>query len=238
MRSYFEYCFKPGCGLPGVTLLGTQEEWDLLATTWARLPEVLRLDELCRAEHEGGAAADPHAHGALRDWMQRSAAVLRQLQATRAGAADVAWWTRIVHAQQRTVMMGSMSNNVGFFSGWLAELVLYTADGGLASLPLRWRDFPSSLAGVPVSTDNTKALVIAGMPGFTMIAPPAVGAGGAAEAVRAAVGRSTAQQQATVPAVHRDLAAAPSEAAGNGAVWGIAAVAAWAVIDEAGVVAK
>ena len=236
VRSYFEYGCSCTCGLPGVTLRGTQEDWDLLVTAWTRLPHILRLDELCATAQEGGSSKDPRAHIALRNWFGRASTVLRQLQATRTGAADISWWARMVHAEQKSVMEGSSTMKQNFFSGWLAELVLYTKDGRIASLPMRWKYFPSSMAGVPVSAFGKDVLVIAGTPGFTLIMPPTASAGGAtvAEADAGAAGA----EQAGFVACDYTTAGASEPASIEGAIWGISAVAGWTVIDAEGVVCK
>ena len=234
VRSYFDYGFMATCGLPGVTLRGTQEDWDLLVAAWTRLPRILRLDELCVATRAGGISNNPEAHIRLRDWFERTAAVLRQLQATRAGTADVTWWARMVHATQKKTMEGSNTHMRNFFSGWLAELVLYDKSGNIASLPMRWEDFPSSMAGLPVDAAGTKVLVLAGTPGFTCIAPSSATAG----AVTMAEAGTADADQAGVETSDSTSAGASEPESSEGTIWGITAVAGWTVIHAEGVECK
>ena len=149
LKEYFEYReFLCICGIPGVEMLGSEEDWVKLGEKLNDLREILKpiQDEIRLTE----------------EWWSNAEVVFQKLLETYRGEPDKQWWDRILHHEGAG---GYGTSNRGY-TGWLvhlAEGTTYRVDhsdltDGLVSVPLE--------ISHPGGTDI--GILVAGMLGFTV----------------------------------------------------------------------
>lgn len=144
-KEYFEYRAMMLCGLPGVSMLGTEEDWSRLVEKLEKVEEFLQPieDEL-----------------ELGGWFNSSRVVLNNLLETYQGNPDKDWWSRIMDIH---VSYGSGGGTT--VSGWFVTSFLGVWTGDL-------KDVPSGVNVVPLTlTDGTKeeqSALAAGLTGYTI----------------------------------------------------------------------
>ena len=80
-KEYFEYRAMFCCGIPGVTMLGTEDDWKRLIDKLEQVEDLLRpIDQVLQ----------------MADWFATSKAVLKNLLETYQGNPDKDWWSRIM----------------------------------------------------------------------------------------------------------------------------------------------
>ena len=80
-KEYFEYKMMLGCGIPGLVMLGSEEDWSNLLGKLAEVEELLTpLEGVLQ----------------LGDWFKSCQAVLKNLLETYRGHPDKNWWSRIM----------------------------------------------------------------------------------------------------------------------------------------------
>ena len=80
-KEYFEYRMMLMCGIPGVVMLGSEDDWLSLLEKLVKVEELLKpLEDVLQ----------------LGDWFKSSQAVLQNLLETYRGNPDKDWWSRIV----------------------------------------------------------------------------------------------------------------------------------------------
>ena len=134
------------CGIPGVEMLGTEEDWQSLLS---KLEALKTLLEPIRKDL-----------GLRNTWWSVVQEVFEKLLATYRGTPDYDWWSRIVTRE------GFGSGPSGY-TGWITKFMEMTED------PKEVDEFTSGLVTVPLTIahpsglEDTAALV-AGCLGFTI----------------------------------------------------------------------
>ena len=146
LQEFFEYEMMLLCGIPGVEMLGTEEDWKRLQSklkVLRTLLEPIENDIVLTAE-----------------WWALAEDVFCKLLATYLGEPDKDWWSRII----TTEPFGSGAQCK--YGGWIAQFM----EGAKS---LNYDDFSSGLVTVPLTiahpsgVEDTAALV-AGTLGFTV----------------------------------------------------------------------
>ena len=145
-QEFFDYRMLCGCGIPGVEMLGTEEDWKRLQSKLKVLKTLLEP-----IENDIGLTAERWA---------LAEDVFCKLLATYQGEPDKDWWSRIIS----TIPYASGIHAPG--GGWITEFM----EG---SQNVKARNFSSGLVKVPLTitdpsgVEDTAALV-AGTLGFTV----------------------------------------------------------------------
>eukprot|EP01133_Synstelium_polycarpum_P012347 gene12347-14479_t len=105
IKSYFDYDMRTYCGLPKVTLYGSQDDWQDVKVRAARLTEF---------EIPSG--------NLMTKWLDMLSPVLDQFIATASQCPDPLWWNRIVKN------IGGESGK-HLISGWITVFTVFTEDG-------------------------------------------------------------------------------------------------------------
>ena len=80
-KEFFEYRMMLGCGIPGVVMLGSEDDWLRLLEKLVKVKKLLKpLEDVLQ----------------LKDWFKSSQTVLKNLLETYRGNPDKDWWSRIV----------------------------------------------------------------------------------------------------------------------------------------------
>jgi len=144
VQKYFDYAFGTLCGIPGVEMTGTQEDWEKLIEKLDKMEALLQpiMGDL-----------------QLEQWFGIAKKVLTNLLDTYQGQPDKEWWGHIL-SWNATYGSGARQ----WWSGWMPEFLL--ANG---SKP---KDFPRGVVSVPVKIfDNgieDEGVLVAGTVGFTV----------------------------------------------------------------------
>merc|ERR1711874_515966 len=144
-KEYFEYRMLSMCGIPGVVMLGSEDDWLRLLEKLVKVEELLKpLEKVLQ----------------LKDWFNSSQAVLKDLLDTYRGNPDKDWWSRIMDIH-RTFGSGGGTN----FTGW------FVADFLGVRYP-ELEDIPSGINVVPLTiTDGfyeEQSALVAGVTGYTI----------------------------------------------------------------------
>jgi len=143
-KEFFEYRMMLGCGIPGVVMLGSEDDWLRLLEKLVKVKKLLKpLEDVLQ----------------LKDWFKSSQAVLKNLLETYRGNPDKDWWSRIVVEEP-------------FGSGAQTQLSGWFVTNFLGMSFAEWRDIPSGINVVPLTitdggTEEQSALV-AGVTGYTI----------------------------------------------------------------------
>jgi len=145
-KEYFDYRMSFLCGIPGVVMDGSENDWKLLLQKHQKLEKFLEpIDDVLK----------------LSDWFKSSRRVLEKLLDTYQGNPDTDWWGKIIF-RQTTYGSGGRDD----YGGWFISDFLGL--GGLISTCLK--DIPSGINTVPLTiNDNgheTKADLVAGVTGY------------------------------------------------------------------------
>ena len=148
VKKYFR--FRGGlcvCGIPGVEMLGTEEDWAKLSKKLEALGEILKpiADEI----------------GLSKEWWSHVELVFQKLLDTYRGQPDKHWWDRILHEE------GAKFYGQGRgYTGWLVHFVEGTTER------VEHRSLTSGLVSVPLEISfpggNDTGTLVAGMLGFTV----------------------------------------------------------------------
>jgi hypothetical protein len=148
MQKYFEYRMCTRCGIPGVEMKGTEQDWIKMITNTKKLEKLL---------------APILKNIELEEWFRKTIVMLWKLLETFQGNPDTEWWSHIL-SFNKTYGSGSRQ----WWSGWMIEFLnagyaetLKDFPSGVVSVPLKIKD----LIGQPV--EDTGELV-AGIFGFTV----------------------------------------------------------------------
>jgi len=150
VKNYFQFGMSTSCGIPGVEMKGTEEDWIKLVDKINRLESLL-------------APIMPYLH--LKDWFSTTKTVFVNLLDTYKGKPNTEWWGNILSWEER---WGSgMSPH---WSGWFPRFV------GATYHPGHFVDFPSDLVTVPLHiSDYNNAppveddgILMAGIVGFNV----------------------------------------------------------------------
>jgi len=80
-KEYFDYRMVCGCGIPGVTMVGTEEDWKALIEKHTELEKFLQpIEEVLK----------------LSAWFKSSKSVLEKLLQTYQGNPDRDWWSKLI----------------------------------------------------------------------------------------------------------------------------------------------
>lgn len=152
LQKYFTYGFSTCCGIPGVEMVGTEEDWRMLVEKTRKLERLLQplMEDLVVGE-------EWHKKN-LSGWFTSTLATLEQLVATCRGEPDREWWGHVL-SWNETYGSGARS----WWTGWMVDFLM----AGRAEGP---QDFQSGLVTVPVKiTDDPVSdtgRVVAGTVGF------------------------------------------------------------------------
>jgi len=145
MQKYFEYCCGTRCGIPGVEMKGTEQDWIKMITDTKKLDKLLVpiLEDI-----------------GLEEWFRKTIAMLQKLLETFQGNPDTKWWSHIL-SFNRTYGSGARR----WWSGWMIDFLNVR---GAES----FKAFPSGVVSVPLKikdqlVQDTGELV-AGTFGFTV----------------------------------------------------------------------
>lgn len=140
MKSYFSFGMSTKCGIPNITLLGTEGDWVLLRE---------------RAEQLGSLMLPEFSDY----WMPLLLPVLDEFVASYKGTVNHGFWQSMVKLRDT----GSGSGSHDFISGWMQILFPYNVDGQLNRDLRPWHemyfmgpeitDFPPLLSCAPVDWD-------------------------------------------------------------------------------------
>ncbi|KAF0469269.1 hypothetical protein F8M41_025618 [Gigaspora margarita] len=135
VKAYFDYKVMLLCGIPKVTLEGTEEDWTKLQEKVIKLRSLnLELDF----------------------WLDRLEPVISKLVDTYRGKVDEEFWSKVISVEE----FGSGSDRR--VTGWISAFFPYDCTGkALRSDSLDLDDFPDSLVEVPFTTDTKLSLKFA-----------------------------------------------------------------------------
>jgi len=143
MKEFFEYVMESKCGIPGVVMKGSEDDWKKLSIKLRKLEVLLKPIEK-EVELDG--------------WWDGCVQVCSNLVSTFQGNPDKDWWSRIV-AQD------PYGSGPCYVRGWFVTTFL-----GLHKVEVN--DLPSGLVTVPMTItdgDNQEAsAIVAGVAGFTL----------------------------------------------------------------------
>ena len=123
VQKYFDFCMRTRCGIPGVEMNGTLQDWKQLVTKTENLKSLLQpiVDEL-----------------GLQNWFIKTLNILEKLVDTFEGNPDKEWWGHIL-SWNETYGSGARS----WWSGWMIDFLM----AGKAEKP---QDFQSGVVSVPL----------------------------------------------------------------------------------------
>ena len=146
LQKYFSYSFGTECGIPGVEMLGTEQDWQQLLSQTAKLEKLLKpvMEDI-----------------GLERWFADTNTILTKLLETQRDQPDKDWWGHVLSWNER---YGSGSRS--WWSGWMIDFLL----AGQAEKP---QHFQSGLVSVPVTIDDNGSpkdtgRLVAGTVGFTV----------------------------------------------------------------------
>jgi len=145
LQKYFEYSFGTDCGIPGVQMLGTEQDWQRLLEKTKQLRSLLKP--------VAGVLG-------LEDWFQSTEDMMARLLATYKGEPDKEWWGHILSWNQ-THGSGARS----WWDGWMIDFLM-------APEAKKPQNFQSGVVSVPVKIDDNgvsdTGRLVAGTVGFTL----------------------------------------------------------------------
>lgn len=140
MKNYFSYGMMTACGIPQITLLGTEEDWISLRS---------------RAEHLGSLMTTEFSNY----WMPLLLPVLDEFINSYNGDVNHGFWQSMVKLRHT----GGGSGSYSFLSGWIQLLFPYLASGDMAEKLRPWHemyfvgpkmdDLPPLCSSAPVDWD-------------------------------------------------------------------------------------
>jgi len=148
LQKYFDYSFGTLCGIPGVEMTGSEDDWTRLAEKTKNLEALLMpiMEEI-----------------GLGKWFAATHRTLAKLLDTYRKNPDVEWWSHVL-SWNRTYGSGARS----WWSGWMIDFLM----AGSAEKP---QNFQSGMMSVPVTIrdDNRdgasdEGRIVAGTAGFTV----------------------------------------------------------------------
>ena len=146
-KEYFEYEMGTLCGIPGVVMQGSENDWKMLLEKHEKLEKFLEpIDDVLK----------------LSGWFESSKKVLGKLLKTYQGNPDTKWWSRIIY---RNTDYGSGMEGQDY-GGWMINDFL--GIDGLISESL-WQ-IPSGINVVPLTIDGVKQKydLAAGVTGYNI----------------------------------------------------------------------
>ena len=139
------------CGIPGVEMLGCEEDWKNLLSKLEALKTLLQpiRDDI----------------GLRCEWWSVVQKVFENLLATYRGLPDYAWWSQIVTYEKERGGMVCAPPSSGY-TGWITQFMeIYKG-------PTELYDFTSGLVTVPLNVNHGQlqdtAALVAGCLGFTI----------------------------------------------------------------------
>jgi len=145
LQKYFSYGFGTCCGIPGVEMTGSEEDWIQLAEKTKKLETLLMpiMEEI-----------------GLGNWFDGTHRTLANLLDTYRSNPDVEWWSHVL-SWNRTYGSGARS----WWSGWMIDFLM----AGSAEKP---QNFQSGMMSVPVKIQDNgisdEGRIVAGTAGFTV----------------------------------------------------------------------
>jgi len=144
MQKYFSYGFGTLCGIPGVEMKGSKEDWEKLVNKTEELEK--SLEAVLKEINIG-------------DWFTKTKNILSKLLDTFNGNPDKVWWSHILSWNQ---IYGSGARS--WWSGWMIDFL----GAGRAE---NVTDFPSGTVSVPVNIfenggPKDTGLIVAGTVGY------------------------------------------------------------------------
>ena len=149
VQKYFDFGMMTMCGIPGVEMNGTLQDWKHLVAKTESLKSLLQpmIDEL-----------------GLQNWFIKTLNILEKLADTFEGNPDKEWWGHIL-SWNETYGSGARS----WWSGWMIDFLMagkaekpQDFQSGVVSVPLKIKD---GVFGPPVSDTGE---LVAGTFGFTV----------------------------------------------------------------------
>ena len=143
-KEYFEYKTELGCGIPGVIMLGSEEDWKSLIDKLEQVEDLLKpIDQVLQ----------------MAKWFASSKAILKNLLETFRGNPDKDWWGRIMTVEY----FGSGLHTM--LTGWFVQDFLgfhdeYFEQSGLNVVPITLMD--------GLTMEKEEAALVAGVTGFTI----------------------------------------------------------------------
>ena len=147
VKKYFRFTMEYICGIPGVEMLGSEEDWAKLSEKLKALKEILKPieDEI----------------GLTEEWWSHAEVVYQNLLETYRGKPDKQWWDRILHREGRRRCGQSPG-----YTGWLVHF----AEG--TTHRVNPRNLTSGLASIPLEINypggSEIGTLVAGMLGYTV----------------------------------------------------------------------
>lgn len=136
-KNYFSYGVKFMCGIPEITLMGTEQDWASLVDRTNKLSEFMMPDF-------------------KEEWMSKLMPVLEQVHASSKGEVNSEFWQKMV-GLHRTY--GSSAST--YLTGWIGTLYPYLKGGHFNRKMKHWHDnslsgpepseIPSDMVSVPVT---------------------------------------------------------------------------------------
>jgi len=148
LQKYFDYSFGTCCGIPGVEMTGSEEDWIQLTEKTKKLETLLMpiMDEI-----------------GLGNWFAGTHCTLAKLLDTYRSNPDVEWWSHVL-SWNETYGSGARS----WWTGWMIDFLM----AGSAEKP---KDFQSGMMSVPVTIRDDAhdgafdvGRIVAGTAGFTV----------------------------------------------------------------------
>jgi len=143
LQKYFSYGFGTCCGIPGVEMTGSEEDWIQLAEKTKKLETLLMpiMEEI-----------------GLGNWFAGTHRTLANLLDTYRSNPDVEWWSHVL-SWNRTYGSGARS----WWTGWMIDFLM----AGSAEKP---QNFQSGMMSVPVKIQDNgisdEGRIVAGTAGF------------------------------------------------------------------------
>jgi len=152
VQKYFDFSFGTRCGIPGVEMRGTLQDWEDLVSKITKLKRMLQpvMEEL-----------------GLQKWFTRTSTILDELLKTYKDKPDKKWW--------QSILSWNIANGSGersWWDGWMVDFLRPNPEGRATQAS----DFQSGVVSVPVTVfDNLCSppvrevgKLVAGTVGFTV----------------------------------------------------------------------
>jgi len=157
MKNYFDYRMRTACGIPNITLLGTEEDWVALRSRTESLGKLMKEEF---SSH----------------WLPLVLPLLDEFVASYRGNVNHGFWQSMVKLRNT----GGFSGAHDFVSGWVQILFPYLGNGSLNRRLRPWQemyfegpdpaDFPKVISSAPVTWDyHGREIKLEFYAGFTAV---------------------------------------------------------------------
>jgi len=154
IQEFFEFCMVPGCGLPAVTMRGTEDDWKCL------VQKIEKLEELLQPIKD---ILSPHL---TPNWWDNIKTICKKLLETYQGSPDLTWWSSIIIKTEVEQRWGSGTKRYQALDGWFTTDILGLHEKKLSKIKNPLVSVPMTIDWAPYPVEE--AAFIAGIVGYVV----------------------------------------------------------------------